>query len=108
MDGKRHAGSDGGIDQREKMLERAVHASVGEQTHEMQRSAACACTCSMAARTVCVFAELTRCDRCVDDDHALRNDAPAAEIHVSDFAVAHDAFGQARPLRPTPASVVHG
>ncbi len=35
----------------------------------------------------------TRGDVRIDDHHALRNDAPAPQIHVADFAVAHDAFG---------------
>ena len=38
-------------------------------------------------------------DRGVDHDQALRHDAAAADVDVADFAVAHHAGRQVRPLR---------
>ena len=45
-----------------------------------------------------VARQTPRGDGGVDDVHALRDDASAAEVHVADFAVAHDAFWQADGL----------
>ncbi len=76
------------------MLDRAVHAPVGEQAHEVQRAGA-RCDVRDGASQCLVLAELARTDRGVDDRDALRDDAAAAEVHVADLAVAHDAGGEA-------------
>ena len=77
------------------MHDRAVDAAVGEQSHEVQRAAARAARARRLARSVSFSANSPSAIAVVDDGNALRHDAPAAEIHVPDFAVAHDAFRQA-------------
>src|SRR5579862_3658603 len=46
------------------------------------------------ARQRRVLSERAVRNRSVDQRHALGNDASAAEVHMADFAVAHDAFGE--------------
>jgi len=87
----RYALSNGRVDQCKKMRYRAMDLAVGEQTHEMQRPVAFLDVLDRACK-YCVACELARGDVGVDDRDTLRDDAAAAEIHVPDLAVAHDAL----------------
>jgi hypothetical protein len=81
------------IDQRFEVIERAMHASVGEQAEEVQRSAARLHVCDARAQRG-VGGERAVGHRGVDHDQPLRDDAAAADVDVADFAIAHHAGGQ--------------
>ena len=72
------------------MDDRAVNATIRKQAHEVEPSAA-ALNVQEGPVQRFVLREVAVGDRGVDDRNALINDAPAAEIHVPDLAVAHHA-----------------
>ena len=81
------------IDQRYEMNERTVYATVGEQAEEVQRSAA-RFDVRDALLQGRVRGERPVGDGRVDNDETLRHDASAADVDVSDLAVAHHACRQ--------------
>ncbi len=76
VDRDRHAGVGCSVDEREQMPERAVHATVRQQTHEVQRSARTAHVLDRLGQHRIARQRPGR-DVLVDDDQALRNDAAA-------------------------------
>ena len=91
--GDRHPGGNRRIDQREEVFHRTVNASVGEQPHEVERSARARDVRDARLQDV-VARELAAGNGVVDEHLALRHDASAAEVRVSHLGVAHDAFRQ--------------
>ena len=77
-------------DQRPQVLERGVHAAVGDepdQVHVARRRA-------KAARSTSLRGQRAVGDRVVDAHQILAHDRAGAEVQVADLAVAHLPFGQ--------------
>ena len=87
----------GRVDQSEEMLDRAVDASVRQQAHQMQFATRSAHVLEAGEQNG-ILRKGAVGKRFVDDDDALRNDASAAHVEVSDFAVPHDAGRQPNVL----------
>ena len=77
---------------REKMIELAVNAAIGDQSHQMERSL----PCRLQYLSYFLVAEkIARFDGFVDAGNVLMNHTPGPDIEMADFAVSHQAFGKA-------------